>query len=286
MHPGIWKEHFLRFSASASQIAWMALTGTASYHLWYVVMIFQFVLLSPIFIWVIRRLQRSFYTKKAFCVISAVFVVFCLAILKFEPLVPSDTFFGGLFFVYRTRLFFSYLLFYGLGCICGLYYQTFCQVLLKTAPLVWAAWCIGILFGSFQSLQFIKQTGTLSFSCVSFLNPGFALLTAAAILAVFSLALKLRQREPLSGLVSFIDQNTFEAYLAHGHGAQRSLDPSADCLLQTGTLTGLLSSPDDPDGPGLPASGVFSAPACPALPAQITEPAPACGLSGVYAKII
>lgn len=206
---------FPALSASASQIAWMALTGTASYHLWYVVMIFQFVLLSPIFIWVIRRLQRSFYTKKAFCVISAVFVVFCLAILKFEPLVPSDTFFGGLFFVYRTRLFFSYLLFYGLGCICGLYYQTFCQVLLKTAPLVWAAWCIGILFGSFQSLQFIKQTGTLSFSCVSFLNPGFALLTAAAILAVFSLALKLRQREPLSGLVSFIDQNTFEAYLAH-----------------------------------------------------------------------
>ena len=205
----------LSFPASIGELAKMALTGSASYHLWYVVMIFQFILISPLLIGLIRFLQRRYHTKKAFCLIFLAFVAVCLVILKLEPLVTQDSLPGKIFAIYRTRLFFSYMLFYGLGCICGLYYERFCAFIKKTAPVYWGLYVIAIGYGAVMSLDFIKQTGTLSFGCVSFLNPGFALLTAASILAVFSLALKAGTITVLQGIFSFIDKYTYEAYLAH-----------------------------------------------------------------------
>jgi surface polysaccharide O-acyltransferase-like enzyme len=205
----------LSFPGSVGELAKMALTGSASYHLWYVVMIFQFILISPLLIGLIRYLRRRYQTARAFYVIVPVFIAVCLVILKLEPLVTTDTPVGRIFVTYRTRLFFSYLLFYGLGCICGLYYKDFCRLIQKTAPVFWILYLAAVGYGAFRSLDFIRQTGTLSFGCVSFLNPGFALLTAASIFAVFSLALKAGTITALRGIFSFADKYTYEAYLAH-----------------------------------------------------------------------
>ncbi len=205
----------LPFPGSIGELAKMALTGSASYHLWYVVMIFQFVLISPLLIGLIRFLQKKYTGRKAFACIFLGFVAVCLLILKIEPLVPRGNLIGDLFAMYRTRFFFSYLLFYGLGCICGLYYERFCRILSQKALVCWLLYFTAVCIGVFKSLAFIRETGTLSFSCVSFLDPGFALLTAASILAVFSLAIKLRSVKWLCTVFSWIDKYTFEAYLAH-----------------------------------------------------------------------
>ncbi|MDD3350445.1 MAG: acyltransferase [Eubacteriales bacterium] len=205
----------LPFPGSIRELLFLVLTGSAGYHLWYVVMIFQFVLITPLFVRALRFLQTKSYGSKAWWSICLVFVLGCLLILKMEPLVPRGNLFGDLFAMYRTRLFFSYLLFYGLGCLCGRYYENFCRMLSQKALLFWLLYFFSFCYGAIKSIAYIRETGTLSFSCVSFLNPGVALLTAASVFALCSLGRKVRNIPVLQRIFSFVDKYTFEAYLSH-----------------------------------------------------------------------
>lgn len=186
--------------------------GDASYHLWYVTMILQFVVLVPLFFAVRNGLRRCCTTQRRMVVASAVLLGAWLVLLACRP---SDGWAHQILVTWRTRGFLLWTGYFALGALCG------------SSPEVFARWARRLIvpaglisvgavgYAMWLSVRTVYQEGVVDFNCVSYFSPGYAVLTMATILFLYGVAEWLTRWRTVQRVCGFVGKHSYEAYLAH-----------------------------------------------------------------------
>lgn len=133
-----WTHNYFPFSLA--DFGGYLVRGDLSSHFYFVVALMQFVVLTPLFLWLARRFD------------PAILLPFALGLtwlssLYLQPIL--STILPGVEFPYGDRVFLSYLVYYLAGCCAGQAYPKFLALLEHNAPLiavlavVFAAWDAG-----------------------------------------------------------------------------------------------------------------------------------------------
>lgn len=115
----------------------------------------------------------------------------------------------------RSKIFLSWLVFYFAGTFCGLYYEYFRDLVKK----IWIP--CGIVFAAVliiiwkKEIVWVNASSSVNFSIVSFLNPGFAMITLLSIPVLFRIAMSLSKFSLVNRSCAFISKVPYNAYLAH-----------------------------------------------------------------------
>ena len=207
----VWTLIYMRFAETAvtpRTLLRNLVLGSGSYHLWYVVMILQFVVLAPVFF----ALRRVIGGRRA--LVAAVFVLWLLY-LAVTPHWDSAGLAGAVFVRHRTLVFASWMGFFLAGALCGLDRQRFDRWTDRLLPLTGLVYAGSVVWAAYQSVRFAASQGTVNFSCVSFMNPGYAVFTLCGILFLYACARRLARWNGLARLCAFVGRHSYEAYLAH-----------------------------------------------------------------------
>lgn len=186
--------------------------GDASYHLWYVTMILQFVVLVPLFFAARNGLRRYGTTRRRMVVASVVLLGAWLLLLAFRP---SDGLAHQILVTWRTRGFLLWTGYFALGALCGSFPDAFAawaRRLVVPAGLV----CAGALgYAMWLSVRAVYREGAVNFNCVSYFSPGYAVLTMVTILFFYGVAEWLARGRMVQQVCGFVGRHSYEAYLAH-----------------------------------------------------------------------
>ncbi|ARU60966.1 hypothetical protein CBW65_07620 [Tumebacillus avium] len=199
----------------------LAVTGKASYHLWYVVMVFQFYLLFPLlrgaFTGLKRRLTAPWQVYGLLVVTAGLYVYVMTLVwplnLLFDRwdlpvLTPLFTKFAD-----RNALYFVY--YFALGAVAGLALTQWRAFLLKYWAVIVAVFAG--MFGYFAyrvmgSYQY-EPAFRVNFDYLFLLRPWMAVFLIVSILAFYLLAMRLGT----SRLAAVIGRYSFGAYLMHAY---------------------------------------------------------------------
>ncbi|AJS59058.1 hypothetical protein UB51_11995 [Paenibacillus sp. IHBB 10380] len=203
----------------------MLFTGKNSYHLWYVVMIFQFYLLFPVFRYVI-------YKVKSHCTVKIhTFIIICGGIL-FIWITANIFTIGGIlsaypipmitawFTQYADRNFLYFSLYFVLGAYAGLYPDLWKKWIHKGSMLYGSVFII--LFGYYvyivvQSFQTTPDGMKMGFNSASLLRPMMVIFLLSSIFVFYNLAsrMKAHQGSRWNNVLLSIGKYSYGAYLVH-----------------------------------------------------------------------
>jgi len=197
------------------------LTGTASYHLWFVVMIFQFYLFYPWWQQVFRFLRRQAKTLLRFIIIAAgVSLVYGVMMWFSHRYIPAHGFsfhnvwLDTYFIKYRDRNALYYFFYFLLGGMVAVLLTVF-RAKIKQ---YWTWICISfaLLYG-YVGYELIRDSGSglVNLNVATSLKPSMFLYTVAQLLLIYGLALWLLRNQRLSAMLTRIGQYSYGAYLIH-----------------------------------------------------------------------
>lgn len=181
--------------------------GDGNYHLWYVVMILQFVVLAPLLLQLRRWLDRRWFV--------AVCLALWLAYLYLTPRCSSPGLLGAIFFRRRTLVFASWMGYFLLGACCGAYYDAFCRFARRALPVTALVYTGALAVGIWRSCRYVLTQQDITFSCMSLLGPVYALCILCAIACLYAIALRCGLWGGFARVCSWIGRHSYEAYLAH-----------------------------------------------------------------------
>lgn len=201
-----------------------ALTGKASYHLWYVIMVMQFYLLFPWWRYVIHgcvRRLRGWLGIMGLAVAGLLYVWLMGHVYDIGQFFKEHNIIGiqALFNQYADRNALYYSFYFVLGAAAGLNIQRWTDVITRYKYLYWTVFTM--LYGYFCviSIQaFYTASGLkFQFNQVFLLRPVMALFLISSIFVVYHLAMIIcRHREhPFTKLLYVIGTYSFGAYLSH-----------------------------------------------------------------------
>ncbi len=196
--------------AAAKELVINIIKGKAAYHLWYVPMIFQFVILAPVVFLFKKWVKDKKINGKGLLCIFVCFMLSCLTYLHFAKVFNLGQVFAG-----YTRIFPTWLIYFGVGAFIGLDYDKAKEIVLKLFPYAAAVSVISITYAIFKDLQYINQFHKVSFNKVNFLEPVYAVATICQIITLFAIALKLKILKKFTGFFLFVGENSYMAYLLH-----------------------------------------------------------------------
>lgn len=177
-------------------------TGSLVCHLYFIPLILQFDLLSPLWKRIVGR-------------VSGIIVVpFCLLLGQiFEIYFPNmlSIAFDDVNFIYNDRLFTTYLFYWIAGCYIGKNYDNFLKILKENFAACAGAFTISVvLFGYYTYLAFNN------IAYIPFMNQVHCLYVICALVFLYALAVKygtdLMQKVKL---LSFVDRASYNIYLWH-----------------------------------------------------------------------
>ena len=173
--------------------------GGLSAQFYFLIALFQFIALAPLFRWLARRWSPM------------LLIPFSLGIMWLSSMYFNgvlQVFLPDVTFQYSDRIFTSYLAYYLAGCCIGEHYPQFRDFLEKNRGLIWA------LFLFFAAAD--AGLSVLTFSgrrYIPYLEHIHTMYIFSAILALFDLALRLPS--PLPSFVRSLDRISFDIYLWH-----------------------------------------------------------------------
>ncbi|MGZ4107176.1 MAG: acyltransferase, partial [Tumebacillaceae bacterium] len=211
--------------ATVKQLLHVVFTGKASYHLWYVVMIFQFYLLFPVFRAGFRALQRKVRTMRVamVCIVIVggvyIFLTTCVSTLMqwFGALhIPVLT---PLFTTYADRNFVYFFYYFVLGGVAGLYIDSWrefvkrYQVVTVGALLIVFAYFVYRITSRFQ----LAPTFKINFNDTFLIQPKMALLLILFLPVVYLVSMKASAglQGQTKRMVEGLGNYSYGAYLAH-----------------------------------------------------------------------
>jgi surface polysaccharide O-acyltransferase-like enzyme len=211
--------------ASVRQLVHVAFTGKASYHLWYVVMVFQFYLLFPLFRTGLRAVARRVKTYRmgliCLALVGAMYLFLTSCVSTFAqwmgPLhIPVFT---SLFTTYADRNFVYFFYYFVLGAVAGLYidrWRNFVrnyQVVTVGAFLIVFAYFVYKITSRFQ----LAPTFKINFNDTFLIQPKMALLLILFLPVLYlasmnaSAHLQGRAKKAIEALGNY----SYGAYLIH-----------------------------------------------------------------------
>lgn len=186
--------------------------GDASYHLWYVTMILQFVVLVPLFFAARNGLRRCCTNRRRMMAASVVLLGAWLVLLALRP---GDGWAHQILVTWRTRGFLLWTGYFALGALCGFSPEAFAKWarrLIVPAGMI-SVGAVG--YAIWLSVRTVYQDGAVNFNCVSYFSPGYALLTMVTILFLYGVAEWLTRWRTVQRVCGFVGRHSYEAYLAH-----------------------------------------------------------------------
>ena len=202
----------------------MLVTGKASSHLWYIIMLFQFYLLYPVFRSLMHGIAGRFAHRInvllliAAGVLSIVMTAFIPDISRWmgELHIPV---WSDLFTTYadRNALYFSF--YFILGAAAGMNPEMWSKWISRARPVYWAVFFFLFGFLLVQGIQEIKlaEGARLTFYSLSLLRPWMALFLISSILSMYDLAgwICRKSGQSVNSIISSLGLYSFGAYLMH-----------------------------------------------------------------------
>ena len=189
--------HYFHFSWA--DFAGYVVRGDLSSHFYFVVGLFQFVLLAPLLKWAVRHWSPALLLPFAMGVTW-------LSAFSLRPLLESI--FPGLGFAYSDRVFTTYLFYYLAGCCIGQNYEGFLSAVRSAGGLIAGLFLVFTAADVYFPWRSLVQGWDLSF-----LEPIHQLYLMSAILACFWAATRLPPALP--GWLAKVDGASFLIYLYH-----------------------------------------------------------------------
>jgi surface polysaccharide O-acyltransferase-like enzyme len=230
---------------SVRRLGLEVLTGTASYHLWYIVMIFQLYLLFPLLQRAVLRADRSAAAAKggaAVLILLGMFYVwytgvrgtFSDAVGRLSIPVLSD-----LFTTYDDRNALHFFYYFLLGAAAGLHLERWKAFL--TAYRAYIRIGYGVMFGVMLYVTIsrfqLSPHLTIQYNATFLVQPLMAVFLIAAVTAMHAEALTFAGSAPnrLRAAVRHIGSLSYVAYLAHALVLEKA-EWSADFLMPGGSV--------------------------------------------------
>ncbi|GGJ58223.1 surface polysaccharide O-acyltransferase-like enzyme [Anoxybacillus voinovskiensis] len=181
------------------------LTGDAAPHLWYVVMIFQFHLLAPLFVRFFTWLKTKGAWTKALIGGAMVYLLF---LRSFAQVSASPLH-------YLDRSFFAYFFYFLLGGVAAQTLPKWRKFVLQSIPFNTFLFLALFIFVGYELLTF-KNIFSIDLKAATYLKPSMFFYVCSEILLLYALSMTIVQtKSPLYTVLRFINRYTYGAYLGH-----------------------------------------------------------------------
>ncbi|WP_219835481.1 acyltransferase [Paenibacillus sp. R14(2021)] len=231
-------------AASLSRLGMMIFTGKASYHLWYIVMIFQFYLLFPLLQRMVRKVSIH-SARTAAAIVLALGVLYLVLMYKGSAIYHASfrihaAFLRGCFTTYLDRNAIMYFFYFALGAFAGLHLEVWRNWLDKSRYIIWALYAAAIGAMLVKVVDHFKLVPAvrIRFDVLALLRLDMSVLLILSIAAVYIFTLRLVRQGPayLTRPVSIIGAYSYAAYLAHAY-VLRYTERLTDAMLPGGSVT-------------------------------------------------
>lgn len=207
-----------------TELGKMLITGKASSHLWYIIMLFQFYLLYPLYRSIILGISSRLTHRVNVILLVVTGVLF---IVMTAYITDIGRWIGGLnipvlsdlFTTYADRNALNFSFYFILGAAAGMNPEMWSKWIQRARPLYWTVF--SFLFGVLliQGINEIRLAeGTrITFYSLSLLRPWMALFLISSILTMYDLAgwICRRAGRSVNAVLSSLGLYSFGAYLMH-----------------------------------------------------------------------
>lgn len=210
---------------SAGRSAWgilkAILTGSASYHLWFVVMIFQFYLLYPLWqrmFHAVRKWTGSHRVRLA-CAIGFFALLYAWLLWFSARYIPAhqfrfDTVLLDTYWIkYRDRNAFYYFFYFLMGGMAAVTLAAFRQKMVRYWPWTFASFVVLYVYIGYELLR-DSGRGMINLNVATSLKPSMFFYTVAQLLLVYGLALWIGKGNGGRWLQT-LGKYSYGAYLIH-----------------------------------------------------------------------
>lgn len=227
------------------------LTGKSSSHFWYIIMLFQFYLLYPLFRSAILGIKErwGWQTQLTILIISGLLYVGLTGMIN-----DIGQWMGSLnipvwselFTTYADRNALYYFFYFALGATAGLYHDSWKKWIQKARPVIWLVFAF--LFGwmLMQAVHEIRSSanGAITFYSLSLLRPMMALFLISSILVTYDVAgwICRHAGAGANALLTSIGLYSYGAYLMHLLTLRISYAVDESLLISMHPLVRILSS--------------------------------------------
>lgn len=195
---------FYGYTPSIKFFAGSVLSGYIASHLYFIVIIVQFYLLTPLWRKIVYKISPAISLPIAF--------VATLLCEKYMPQIIS-TIFPSLDFTVNDRVFTTYLFYWLCGCYIGDRYERFKSLILKKAKYVYIA------FAAVSALNiYLSYRAFCLYDSIPYLNYVWASYAVCATFFTYTLALsipKIFYEGKVFEFIKKIDRSSFTIYLCH-----------------------------------------------------------------------
>lgn len=208
---------------SLKSFAKQLVLGSSSYHLWYIVMIFQFYLLLPVFLFLFKLLKPMLDDiRKTLILVITLAGLYTLLMWFSSYYIPAGFYkpesylLQALFIKYRSVNFLFYSFYFLLGGIAAFHLAKWRKFLVKFD--MWNLVLLIILFClvGVQLLQGVPQNGVVNLNISTSLKPSMFFYTVSSIIFLYRIALAILKRSPqIARLLALLGDYAFGAYLVH-----------------------------------------------------------------------
>lgn len=200
------------------------LTGKSSSHFWYIIMLFQFYLLYPLFRSAILGIKErwGWRTQLTILLLSGLLYVGLTGVIsdigRWMGILNIPVW-SELFTTYADRNALYYFFYFTLGAAAGLYHSSWKKWLQKARPGIWLIFLF--LFGwmLMQAVNEIRsaENGAITFYSLSLLRPMMSLFLISSILVMYDVTGWICRQggARLNSLLTSIGLYSYGAYLMH-----------------------------------------------------------------------
>lgn len=199
----------------AKQLIRNLILGSASYHLWYVVMILQFCFFAPWILKIRHRLKEKQKSSRFYQKLTVFAIGFALLYLAVTPKLQFNRWTVLFFFRYRSLVSFSWILFFTIGVWYGANPQRYIAWVKRHLLPLGAMALLAEIGAFYLGLSAILQKQGVAFSKVSFLNPIFGIGMAAIISLLLYLIAMLPKYEACCRFCKTVSKLSYTGYLCH-----------------------------------------------------------------------
>jgi surface polysaccharide O-acyltransferase-like enzyme len=207
------------------ELGWQFINPTYGYHLWFIVMIFQFYLLLPLFTRIAKaikpfivRASEKTTVRRTLWLIAAAGAIYTgmlwFSYYKAPGVAAQATGVWKWLLTYRGQFFIAYFFYFLLGAVCAYGLAKWRQLALGT--FVWSGFLfIGLyVWAGYELLNLSMDSMKLAYS--TYLRPTTFFLITAQLWTVYGIALQLdKHGGVLRRIFLFIGRHSFGGFLAH-----------------------------------------------------------------------
>lgn len=198
------------------------LSGSAVYHLWFVIMIFQFYLLYPLFLALFKRVGGLIISNRLRFMATVTLLAAMYALLMwFSFNYISEDFYAGsaviqlLFVEYRDRNFLYFIFYFIMGGIAGVGLMKWREFVNRSVN--WNGFLFLVLYAwvGYELLAGASD-GMMDLNCSTPLKPSMFFYTVSEMLLLYGISLSIVKYSPtIFSCLKFIGKFSYGGYLIH-----------------------------------------------------------------------